>query len=392
MAPEAGGPPVVAAGLAGALAKRGHSLAIASVQFPGQSPMGVDPQIRLHTFPLSGSPRYAKSAPLDAWLNGHVKEFDILHLHSLWQFPTFAAARAAYRNDIPYITVPHGMLDRYSIRQRSAVLKRGYWLYREKNIHARAAAIHCLNQAEIDNAVPWIKPFPKFILANGISQSELDHLPPRGLFRQAHPEIGDRPLALFLSRIHPKKGLDRLIPAWKTLAEKLPNSILAIAGTGDAAYLGQIDQLIAQHGLQKNIVRVGQLVGEKKWQALVDADIFVLPSHQEGFSMAITEALAASCPVIATEECNFPELSTAVISPPSETGSQLVSQPSSPCGIIVKNGDMPAFVNAAFDLFTDAARRAQLAASARALIARRFTWEKIAAQLEQKYRQILADH
>ncbi len=401
MAPEGGGPPVVAAGLAGALARRaggGHSVAMASIQLPGQKSVPLDPRITLHTFPLTGSPRYGKSAPLDDWLNAHVKDFDILHLHGVWQFPAFAAARAAHRHNVPYVTVPHGMLDRYSIHQRSAFVKRVYWLLREKKIHAHAAAIHCLNQAEIDNAVPWIKPFPKFILPNGISQAELDNLPPKGLFRKSHPEIADRPLALFLSRIHPKKGLDRLIPAWKFVADKLPNSILAIAGAGDGAYVAQIDQLIAQHNLQKNILRVGQLNGETgggKWQALVDADIFVLPSHQEGFSMAITESLAASCPVIATKECNFPELTPSLEEAPKtssyrdkQTGTQLPYE--SACGFIINNGNMTDFTDAALILLTNPTLRAKLAKSARPLIESRFTWEKIAARLEQTYHHILS--
>ncbi|MCL2648144.1 MAG: glycosyltransferase [Phycisphaerales bacterium] len=373
MAPEAGGPPVVAAGLAGALADRGHSLAIATVESPGQSPIPLHPAVTLHSFPLTGSPRYAASRPLDQWLTDHTSDFDILHLHGIWQFPTFAAAHAARKNRIPYITVPHGMLDRYSIQQRSGLLKRIYWFYRERAIHAHAAAIHCLNQAEIDNAVPWIHAFPKFILPNGIFQSELDHLPAKGLFRNAHPTIADRPMILFLSRVHPKKGLDRLIPAWQCVAEKLPDSLLAIAGTGELDYLAHINNLIAPNNLQKNILLVGQLKAEKKWQALVDADLFVLPSHQEGFSMAITEALAASCPVIATKECNFDELA----SPP-------------PCGIIIENGDMSTFTAAAIELLSNPAKRAQFAAAARALVQARYTWEKIAASLEQTYYQLLS--
>jgi len=370
MTTEAGGPPAVVAGLTGALADRGHNVAIASVEFSGQSLIPIHPAVTLHNFTLTGSPRYASSRPFAQWLNAHVTEFDILHLHGTWQFPTFAAARAARKKNIPYITVPHGMLDRYSIRQRSALFKRAYWHYRERSIHANAAAIHCLNQAEIDNAVPWIRPFPKFILPNGISQSELDNLPPKGLFRNAHPPIADRPLTLFLSRIHPKKGLDRLIPAWKTVVENIPNSILAIAGTGEPDYLTNIHNLIAQSNLQKNILLVGQLKAEKKWQALIDADLFVLPSHQEGFSMAITEALAASCPVIATKECNFDDLT--------------------PCGIIIPNGDMSAFTAATLDLLTTPAKRAQLAAAAHNLVQAHYTWEKIAAALEQTYQQLLA--
>ena len=131
----------------------------------------------------------------------------------------------------------------------------------------------------------------------------------RGAFRAAHPELAERPLALFLSRLHPKKGLDRLIPAWKALAERMPEARLLIAGTGELDYVASLQKLAADSGLGDGVVFLGQLVGHQKWEALVDADVFVLPSHQEGFSMAITEALAAGCPPVVTEECNFDELS-----------------------------------------------------------------------------------
>jgi glycosyltransferase involved in cell wall biosynthesis len=375
MAPEAGGPPVVCAGLTRALASRGHSIAIATVTGAGESTIPLDPAVKLHAFQRDASPRYAKSAQLDRWLSDHIKNFDIAHLHAVWQFPTFAAARAAQRQNIPYILFPHGMLDRYSIAQRSGFVKRLYWLYREGKVARQAKGIHCLNQAEIRRAVPWISSFPKFVIGNGISETELASLPPRGLFRKAHPEIGERPLALFLSRIHPKKGLDRLIPAWKKLAEKNPDLRLAIAGAGDPAYLAQIDNLIAQHQLQNKILRVGQLAGEQKWQALVDADLFVLPSHQEGFSMAITEALAAGCPPVVTEECNFDELE---------------ENPKNPAGIIIKNGDMPAFIEETQSLLADPARRKRFAAAGQELVRTRYTWEKIAADLESVYRHIIS--
>jgi glycosyltransferase involved in cell wall biosynthesis len=377
MASEAGGPPVVAAGLAGALAARGHQLTIATVH--GVNPAGererqipVPHGVALQSFPMDGSPRYAKSAALDAWLNANVRNFDIAHLHAVWQFPTFSAARACWRNRVPYVTFLHGMLDNYSVRQRSYIVKRAYWLWREGKIHSRAAAIHCLNKAEIRRAVPWIASFPKFVVGNGISRGELNSLPAAGGFRAAHPELAGKSIALFLSRIHPKKGLDRLIPTWKTLAATMSNAVLVIAGAGDAEYVATIDQLIVQNGLQKNVVRVGQLTGEKKWQALVDADIFVLPSHQEGFSMAITEALAASLPPVVTEECNFDELEEAK------------------AGIIIKNGDMQAFVDACQNLLMDLEKRKSFGARGRLLVESDFTWDQIAQRVEDAYRNILA--
>lgn len=377
MASEAGGPPVVCAGLTAALTARGHQLAIATLAEPGKTPVTLAPGIQFHAFPPDrADSSYGHSAPLATWLDQNVSSFDLLHLHSLWQFPTFAAARAAWHHQKPYIVLLNGMLDHYSIHHRSYAKKRLYWLWRERRIHCRAAAIHCLNRAEIRRAVPWIKTFPKFILGNGIDAGELAALPARGAFRAAHPDLADKPLVLFLSRIHPKKGLDRLIPAWQQVAREMPDARLLIAGSGDAAYLASLKALIAAHRLESQMLFLGQLVGPAKWQVLVDADLFVLPSHQEGFSMAITEALAAGCPPVVTEECNFDELEPAPPAPPS--------------GIIIRNGDMPAFAAAILQLLRDPARRHALASAGQSLVSSRYTWQNIAAQLEQTYRQILS--
>ncbi len=178
-------------------------------------------------------------------------------------------------------------------------------------------------------------------------------------------------MALFLSRVHPKKGLDRLIPAWRSLAARRPEIRLVIAGTGEPEYVASIDRLIELNGLHEQVVRVGQLVGQKKWEALVDADLFVLPSHQEGFSMAITEALGAGCPAVVTAECNFDELEQR-------------------CGVIVKGGNMTDFVAAVEALLDDPERRKTLGTAGSEMVRERYTWEKIASDLEKIYRWILA--
>src|SRR5262249_41557624 len=126
-----------------------------------------------------------------------------------------------------------------------------------------------------------------------------------------------------------------------------------------------------EFGLSGHVKRVGQLAGVRKWEALADADLFVLPSHQEGFSMAITEALAARCPVVATDSCNFEELA------------------SHHCGIEIPHDDMHAFVDAVNQLLADPAKRKKLGQNGRALIERRYTWERVAADLLKVYTWIM---
>lgn len=371
LAVEAGGPPVVCAGIAGAQAAQGHRVVIATTALPGQQRVSVPAGVEVLEFPIVGVERYASSPALEAWLNKEVPAADFLHLHSVWQFPTFAAARACWRAHKPYVVLLNGMLDTYSVTHRHYSLKRLYWLARERGVLGRAQALHCLNGAEIRRAVDWIGAMPKFICGNGISEAQFARMPARGAFRAAHPEIGARPLALFMSRVHPKKGLDRLLPAWRGVVERHPEARLAIAGTGEESYLQQIDGLIAQHGLRQQVIRVGQLAGVAKWEALVDADVFVLPSHQEGFSMAITESLAAGVPAVATVESNFDQLTTL------------------DCGVEIAGGDMGAFASAVADLLADPERRARQGGHGRALVRGRFTWEGVAADLQRVYRWIL---
>ncbi|HEY4328858.1 MAG TPA: glycosyltransferase, partial [Phycisphaerae bacterium] len=318
-------------------------------------------------------PRYGTSRGLKQWLEKNSGTFDIIHLHGVWLFSNFAAAQACWRDAKPYVITPHGILDTYSIQQRSGLIKRLYWLLRERRVAARSAGIHCLNNAEVRRAVPWIAHMPKFILPNGIQTAQLSRMPPRGEYRQTLGEMATKPLVLFLSRVHPKKGLDRLIPAWVTVARQMPDVRLLIAGTGDAAYLDVLNNLVNANQLQEHVKFVGQLIGHEKWAALTDADLFVLPSHQEGFSVAVTEALAAGCVPVVTQESNYDELQNV---PPS--------------GIIVQNGDMQAFTAEVMKLLTDPARRAAMAAAGKTMVEERYTWEKIAADLEQVYSFILS--
>jgi glycosyltransferase involved in cell wall biosynthesis len=259
------------------------------------------------------------------------------------------------------------MLDRFSIYNHGTLRKRLYWLLRGSYI-ANAPAIQCGNATEIRNAIPWIRSARKFILGNGIEAARLDDFPATGAFRAHHNIPSDAPLALFMSRLHPKKGLDRLLPAWRHVLHTVPNAVFAIAGSGDAQYVAGIDALIRQLDAGDRVRRVGQLKGVNKWEALVDADLFVLPSHQEGFPMAVTEAMGASCPVVITQECNLEIVETE------------------DCGVVIANGDMAAFARAAADILRAPEKARGMAERARQLVRRHFTWERIAEDLENLYR------
>src|SRR5262249_5306120 len=114
--------------------------------------------------------------------------------------------------------------------------------------------------------------------------------------------------AVFISRLHPKKGLDLLISAWAALTSERRDWELIIAGPDEGGYAGTVDWFIEQNNLASSVRRVGKISHESKVKLLKSSDLFVLPSYSEGFTSAILEAMAASAPILATRECNFPEL------------------------------------------------------------------------------------
>lgn len=130
---------------------------------------------------------------------------------------------------------------------------------------------------------------PVAIILNGIDIPDFLHTHQAGL----------RTL-LFLGRIHPVKGLDILLPAWRVVQDRFPDWKLRIVGPDNRGYLAQMQQLASDLGLER-VEFSGVLYGTDKTLAYAQADLFVLPSHSENFGMTVAEALAAGTPAIVTK-------------------------------------------------------------------------------------------
>ena len=139
---------------------------------------------------------------------------------------------------------------------------------------------------------------------------EFEPLPDRGTFRTGIGLTDDRRFILFLSRLHFKKGLDILADAFWLISRSHPDVDIVVAGPAGGAELA-FDNKIRDYGLQDRVHTVGPIYGAAKLQAIIDSACFCLPSRQEGFSMAITEALACGVPVVITDACHFPEVGQA---------------------------------------------------------------------------------
>jgi glycosyltransferase involved in cell wall biosynthesis len=302
--PRSGGPAEALRGLAVAQRAAGLDVRVLATWSAGQD-TGMAGQLGGKGVPVQLiGPCHRPTAwrwGLAAAVRRHAAGADLVHIHALWEDVQHRAARAARRLGRPYLFRPCGMLDPWSLRQ-------GRWkkaLYLRWRLRADldgAAALHFTTGEERDLTRPLGLRAPALVEPNGIDAADLDSLPPRGTFRADRGIPPDRRVVLFLGRLHPKKGLDLLLPAF---ARAGGDSLLVIAGPGADDYPARLEARAAELGIADRVVFTGLLLGRDKWSALVDADLFVLPSHQENFGVAVVEALGAGTPVLISDQVNL---------------------------------------------------------------------------------------
>lgn len=294
-----------------------------------------------------------------------VRRSDVVHIHGLWNLPATKAAMAARRHGIPYVLTPHGMLDRWALnksRLKKAIYGR---LFERRNV-ARAAGVHFLNDEELDEARAFGVPLQAFVLPNGVFTERFASLPAPDALLAEHPVLRGKVIALFLGRIHPKKGFDILVPALAKAMPACPTLHLLVAGPDEGGYRAVLEGMLAQHGLSDRVTFLGMVRDQKKLETLSVADFFVLPSHQEGDSVAVKEAMASGLPVVVTPACHFPQV--------AQEQAGLVVPP-----------DIQALADALRRLAQDAGAREAMGQRARGLVASQYTWSAIVKTLQQRY-------
>lgn len=217
-----------------------------------------------------------------------MRTFDVIHIHSWWNWVAFGAAfLCRMRRFKPVVLSPRGMLSAYSHQGRGRTLFQrtlGRWLLRPLVLHGTSAQ----ETKELGEQMPGQT---TFTLPNIID------LPKPAWY-------GNRPenpvfCLLFLSRIHPKKGLDLLLDTLKHWEAAWQ---LSIAGDGDAAYCAELKEKIRRSGMEERVEWLGWLEGVEKLEALFSADLFVLPSLHENFANVVLEALAVGTAVLVSDQ------------------------------------------------------------------------------------------
>ncbi len=301
-----GGPSRAVLDMAVSLAGRGHELAIYATQSGGETlPLESARQagVEIRLFPVQPPRAWQYSPELARALAGAIPKADLVHLHGLYFHYDLVTAKLCRRHGVPYVLRPYGTLDPW-IHRRARWKKLPMELWFQNRDLRDAAALHFTAAEEAERARPFAQGAPEAVVPLGIDPQEFAAAPEPGGFRAAHPEIGARRILLFLSRIHEKKGLDLLLPAFAQSLRHHDDLHLVIAGPDDGAEPAA-RALSARLGIEDRVSFPGLLGGEEKLAALADCTLFVLTSYQENFGLSVAEALAMKRPVLISDKVNI---------------------------------------------------------------------------------------
>lgn len=329
--------------------------------------------VATHVFRRTASESWKFSGGLWKWLRQHAGDYNLIHVHALWSFAAAAAGAAARRARVPYIVRPAGMLSEYTWGRR-AWKKRLYWALVERKTAFGAAGFHATSRAEAKEIEAARAGAKTFVIPQAVDAAAwTTPADPTALRRRLGALAADRPILLFLSRLHPKKGVtDLLLPA---LAQIKSDACLAIVGGPDshaAGYEREIRQSIERLGLASRVGLLGPVAPEDRWALFDGAAAFVLPSHSENFGTVVTEAMARGCPVVVSDAVQAAEHVTAA-----------------GAGVVVPRA-VEALAGALDELLTTPSLRAQLGEAGMRYTAARLTWDVVAKEILAMYQSCLS--
>ncbi|MEA2711728.1 MAG: hypothetical protein QOF78_4329 [Phycisphaerales bacterium] len=313
--------------------------------------------------------KLSRHPALEKNLLAEIADADVVHVHAMWEEIQHQACRVAQRLKKPYVFTPHGMLDPWNMKKSRFAKRFFLWLRMRQNLQ-RAAMLHFTTQIERDWVARMNLTPPAIVEPLGLDVSQYRALPPKGAFRDKVEGLGERPMILFLGRIHYGKGLELLVPALAKMRRK--DATLVVAGPDADGYGGMIATLAHLSRVTERIVYTGMIEGDEKLAALHDADLLSAPSYHENFGLAVIEALACGTPVVISDQVNLhPEISAAGVG-----------------GVVPLDAD--ALARELDRWLDDTALRTTAAERAPAFVRERYDWDSIAKRWVGHYQRVLA--
>lgn len=343
----------------------------------------------VRTFNVAGPAQFAYSPALQPALLA--SGADLVHTHGLWLHPSAAVSGWHRRTRRPYVISPRGMLDPWALANSRWKKRLAGWLFEDTHLR-QATCLHALCEPEARAMRAYGLRNPIAVIPNGIDlPAGTDGISTAGIPAapwQGHAEAG-RKVLLFLSRIHPKKGLANLLRAWASMrsqaAARQDGWVLAIAGWEQDGHEAELKRLatelalpwadirerVSWDGAPASILFLGPQFNDGKAACYTHCDAFILPSLSEGLPMVVLEAWAHGKPVLMTSECNLPEGFAA-------------------SAAVAIGTDAPGIARGLAELLpAPAAALAGLGANGRRLVAVKFTWEAVAVETKKVYEALL---
>ena len=311
---------------------------------------------------------------------------DIVHLHGLWSFELHRCAVICRRWGIPYVIAPRGMLEPWSLKQKWLKKRIARWLYQDRDLKC-AAALHATAESEAEQFRKLGFKNPIIVSPNGVNvpKEDKNSTLQLQLRTRTNPDVRR---VLFVSRMHPKKGVLELVEAWHRLKLTTHNSQLSnwlcelvytVSGEFEKEYEARVKSRVKELGLEDKFIFTGALNDEEKWAAYARADLFVLPTYSENFGIVVAEALWAGVPVITTKGTPWKDLEDW------KCGKwiDLPEEGSSPSDWPVLVASLDSMMSMSDD------ERRQMGERGRKLVEEKYTWDAAVKVMAEGYMSLL---
>jgi glycosyltransferase involved in cell wall biosynthesis len=313
---------------------------------------------------------FAFSLELAYWLLVNIEKYDLVHIHALFSFPATCGMIIARLKNKPYMTSTHGLLCDWSLQQ-SRVKKQIYlWLIEKLNLD-RSQALHFTDFQEQQEVSNLNLRAPNFVIPLGLNKTPAI-LNAQQKLRDFLGITSDKKIILFMSRLHPKKGLDYLIQALAAIQDK--DFLFLVAGNGEPLYEVEVDRLIDVHGIRDKTKRLGFVSGYQKQLLLQGSDVFALTSHSENFGVVVLEALSSGLPVLLT-----PGVALSTMVAENKLG-------------YISSLNVPDISSGLQHLLTSTEELQQMGCNAAEYVNSKYSWETVSCQIKKAYANILCEY
>jgi glycosyltransferase involved in cell wall biosynthesis len=375
VAPRYGGPSRAVIEMCHALRGHGVDTLIATTDADGDGRLDVktDQPVSYKNvpavfFPRQWSEAFKFSQPLARWFSAHVADFDVVHIHAVFSHASLAAARACRIKGVPYVVRPLGTLDPWSLKQKR-LRKSLFWHLGVRQMLKGASAIHYTTFAEKRSAEESLGITRGVVIPLGIETDLFNEIEEIKESESSILPSVKSPYVLVLSRLHHKKGLEVLLPAFLSLVKQpeFAEWKLVLAGEGETKYVNLLKSLVKSNGGNGNVVFAGWIDGAQRRAALREASLLALTSYQENFGLCAVEAMACGVPVLLSPHVNLAQEI-------EKAGAGWISAL-----------EVSALERTLTETFRDGKERAHRGAMGKDFVQQRFAWNEVAEELRNLY-------